>query len=156
LTNQLKKGSSYNLDFDNQFIPCEKYDSKKSYKIKNGYFPGIATIGKNIVYLENRNGNSNVKFKQEETLERVYDLLSSKGAKIKRSRMDCGSFTKEVIKVVEENSELFYIRAQKCAELTSKIREIKNWRKTTIGNKEVEVASLNYPLSKEISHIVTL
>jgi hypothetical protein len=112
--------------------------------MKNGYFPGIATIGKNIVYLENRNGNSNVKFKQEETLERVYDLLSSKGVKIKRSRMDCGSFTKEVIKVVEENSELFYIRAQKCAELTSKIREIKNWRKTTIGNKEVEVASLNY------------
>lgn len=144
LTNQLKKGRSYDLDFDNQFIPCEKYDSKKSYKMKNGYFPGIATIGKNIVYLENRNGNSNVKFKQEETLERVYDLLSSKGVKIKRSRMDCGSFTKEVIKVVEENSELFYIRAQKCAELTSKIREIKNWRKTTIGNKEVEVASLNY------------
>ena len=144
LTNQLKKGRSYDLDFDNQFIPCEKYDSKKSYKMKNGYFPGIATIGKNIVYLENRNGNSNVKFKQEETLERVYDLLSSKGVKIKRSRMDCGSFTKEVIKVVEENSELFYIRAQKCAELTSKIREIKNWRNTSIGNKEVEVASLNY------------
>jgi hypothetical protein len=144
LTNQLKKGSNYDLDFDNQFIPCEKYDSKKSYKMKNGYFPGIATIGKNIVYLENRNGNSNVKFKQEETLERVYDLLSSKGVKIKRSRMDCGSFTKEVIKVVEENSELFYIRAQKCAELTSQIREIKNWRKTSIGNKEVEVASLNY------------
>lgn len=144
LTNQLKKASGYDLDFDNQFIACQKYDSKKSYKMKNGYFPGIATIGKNIVYLENRNGNSNVKFKQEETLQRVYDLLSSKGVKIKRSRMDCGSFTKEVIKVVEENSELFYIRAQKCAELTSQIREIKNWRKTTIGNKEVEVASLNY------------
>jgi hypothetical protein len=144
LTTQLKKGSCYDLDFDNQFIPCQKYDSKKSYKMKNGYFPAIATIGKNIVYLENRNGNSNVKFKQEETLQRVYDSLSSKGVKIKRSRMDCGSFTKEVIKVVEENSELFYIRAQKCGDLTSQIRRIENWRKTTIGNKEVEVASLNY------------
>ena len=107
LTNQLKKGSTYDLDFDNQFIPCEKYDSKKSYKMKNGYFPAIATIGKNIIYLENRNGNSNVKFKQEETLQRVYDLLASKEVKIKRSRMDCGSFTKEVIKVVKKNSELF-------------------------------------------------
>jgi len=126
LTNQLKKGSTHDLDFDNQFIPCEKYDSKKSYKMKNGYFPGIATIGKNIIYLENRNGNSNVKFKQEETLQRVYDLLASKEVKIKRSRMDCGSFTKEVIKVVEENSELFYIRAQKCSELTSQIRGIEN------------------------------
>lgn len=144
LTNQLKKGSTHDLDFDNQFIPCEKYDSKKSYKMKNGYFPAIATIGKNIIYLENRNGNSNVKFKQEQTLQRVYDLLASKEVKIKRSRMDCGSFTKEVIKVVEENSELFYIRAQKCSELTSQIRGIENWKKTTVGNKEVEVASLNY------------
>lgn len=143
-TNQLKTGNGHDLDFDNQFIPCEKYDSKKSYKMKYGYFPGIATIGKNIVYLENRNGNSNVKFKQEETLERIYNLLLSQGVKIKRSRMDCGSFTKEVIKVVEENSELFYIRAQKCAELTSQIREIKDWQKVTIGNKEVEVGSLNY------------
>jgi len=32
--------------------------------MKKGYFPGIATIGKNIVYLENINGNSNVKFKK--------------------------------------------------------------------------------------------
>jgi hypothetical protein len=144
LTNQLKKGHGYDLDFDNQFIPCEKYDSKKSYKMKNGYFPGIATIGKNIVYLENRNGNSNVKFKQEETLQRVYDLLSSDGIKIKRSRMDCGSFTKEVINVVEKNSEQFYIRAQKCAELTNQIKAVQNWKKVIIGNKEVEVASLNY------------
>lgn len=28
--------------------------------------------------------------------------------------MDCGSFTKAVIEVVQENSELFYIRAQHC------------------------------------------
>ena len=107
LTNQLKKGSCYDLDFDIQFIPCQKYDSTKSYKMRNGYFPAITTIGKNIVYLEISNGTSNVKFKQEETLQRVYDSLSSKGVKIKSSRMDGGSFTKEVIQVVEENSELF-------------------------------------------------
>jgi hypothetical protein len=65
----LKQGNLYDFDYDNQFIPCEKYDSKKSYKMKNGYFPGVATIGKHIVYLENRNGNSNVKFKQADTLQ---------------------------------------------------------------------------------------
>lgn len=48
-TKQLASGKSYDLDFDNQFIPCEKYDSKKSYKMKRGYFPSKATIGKNIV-----------------------------------------------------------------------------------------------------------
>lgn len=143
-TKQLESSKKYDLDFDNQFIACKKYDAKKSYKMKTGYFPGIATISKNIVYLENRNGNSNVKFKQEETLEEVYKLLNNNGVKIKRSRMDCGSFTKEVIKVVEKNSDHFFIRAQRCEELTSKIRAISNWTKTTVGFKEVEVASIEY------------
>lgn len=150
LTKQLKSGESYDLDFDNQFITCEKYDAKKGYKMQRGYFPGIATIGKNIVYLENRNGNSNVKFKQEDTLLKVYQLLNTNGIKIKRSRMDCGSFTKAVINVVEENSELLYIRAQRCAELTANIKTVKNWKKVTIGSKEFEVASVSYkPFGEE-------
>ena len=124
LTKQLKPGESYDLDFDNQFIACEKYDAKKGYKMERGYFPGIATIGKNTIYLENRNGNSNVKFKQEDTLAKVYRMLNTNGIKIKRSRMDCGSFTKAVIKVVEENSELFYIRAQRCEALTANIKAV--------------------------------
>ncbi len=143
-TQQLKSGASYDFDYDNQFIACEKYDAKKGYKMKRGYFPGIATIGKNIVYLENRNGNSNVKFKQDETLARAYELLKINGIKIRRSRMDCGSFTEAVIKVVAENSELFYIRAQRCTELTNTIKAVKIWKKVTIGSKEFEVASVNY------------
>lgn len=104
----LKPTQLYDFGFDNQFIPCEKYDSKKSYKMKDGYFPGVATIGKHIVYFENRNGNSNVKFKQAQTLQSSYDLLKSKNISIDRSRMDCGSFTKDIIKVVEANSKRFY------------------------------------------------
>ena len=87
----------YDFDFDNQFIACEKYDSKKGYKMKDGYFPGVSTIGKHIVHFENRNGNSNVKFKQAQTLQSAYDLLKSKHLFIDRSRMDCGSFTKEIV-----------------------------------------------------------
>lgn len=144
LTKQLKSGESYDLDFDNQFIACEKYDAKKGYKMQRGYFPGIASIAKNIVYVENRNGNSNVKFKQEDTLAKIYQMLNTNGIKIKRSRMDCGSFTKKVINVVEENSELFYIRAQRCAELTANIKAVKEWKKVTIGSKEFEVATVYY------------
>ena len=84
--------------------------------MKLGYFPGVATIGRNIVYFENRNGNTNVKFKQHETLQDVFNLLKNNEIKIRRSRMDCGSFTKEVINTIAENSELFYIRAQRCEE----------------------------------------
>jgi len=153
LTKQLKSNQDYTLDFDNQFIACEKYDAKKGYKMMRGYFPGIAAIGKNIVYLENRNGNSNVKYKQEETLETIYEMLNANGIKIKRSRMDCGSFTKKVIKTAEKNSEFFYIRAQRCGELNSKIKAIKEWSKVTVGSKEVEVASIDYkPFNEEKSY----
>lgn len=134
----------YDFDFDNQFIPCEKYDSKKGYKMKQGYFPGVATIGKHIVYFENRNGNSNVKFKQAETLQNAYNLLSKNHIKIDRSRMDCGSFTKEIIHVVEQNSNRFYIRAQRCGELSEQIKAVTNWSTVRVGLFEVEVCNLEY------------
>ena len=157
-TQQLKSTGDYTLDFDNQFIACNKYDSKKGYKMKKGYFPGIATIGKNIVYLQNRNGNSNVKFKQEETLSSVFKLLSEQAIKPKRCRMDCGSFTKEIIKVVEQNCQHFFIRAQRCGDLTAQIQSIKEWKKETIGLQDVEVASIQYkPFSedKEYRYVIS-
>ena len=151
-TGALKAGKSYDLDYDNQFVPCEKYDSKKSYKMKNGYFPGVATIGRNIVYFENqpdgrqagRNGNSNVKYKQAETLQATFDLLKSRDISIGRSRMDCGSFTKDVIDVVQANSNTFYIRAQRCAELSEQIRQVEDWQTVRVGFFDVEVCSIMY------------
>ena len=66
-TKVLEAYQYYDFDFDHQFIPCEKYDSKKSYKMKRGYFPGVSTIGKHIVHIENRNGNTNVKTISKQT-----------------------------------------------------------------------------------------
>jgi len=143
-TKSLCSGNSYDFDFDHQFIPCKKYDSKKSYKMKRGYFPGVSTIGKHIVHLENRNGNTNVKYKQADTLKNAYTLLKSKNISINRSRMDCGSFSKEIIDVIEKNSNLLYIRAQRCAELSTQIREVKNWETVQIGLFDVEVCSVDY------------
>lgn len=146
----LKPNQLYDFDFDNQFIPCEKYDSKKSYKMKDGYFPGVATIGKYIVGFENRNGNSNVKFKQSETLQTTYSSLKNNDIFIDRSRMDCGSFTKDIIKVVEANSKRFYIRAQRCEELFEQIKEVKQWETVKIGLFDSEVCSIEYaPFGEE-------
>jgi hypothetical protein len=149
-TKVLEVNQLYDFDFDNQFIPCEKYDSKKGYKMKQGYFPGIATIGKHIVYFENRNGNSNVKFKQSETLKSAYDLLNENHIQIDRSRMDCGSFTKEILNVVEQNSKRFYIRAQRCGELTEQIKAITTWQTVRVGLFDVEVCDIEYaPFGEE-------
>lgn len=144
-TGQLVPGAKGQvLDFDNQFIPAGKYDSKKGYKKEYGYFPGIASIDSHPVYVEGRNGNSNVKFGQAETLQRTYALLRESGIKVARSRMDCGSFTKEVVDTVEANSDHFYIRAQRCASLYDMVKGITDWRDAEIGHKAYGVASIGY------------
>lgn len=142
---QLEQANTeYTFDYDNQFLPTDKYDAKRSYKQADGYFPGIASINNMPVYIENRNGNSNVKYKQDQTLQRAYNLLDEFNIKIKRSRMDCGSFSKEIVKVVEANSKYFYIRAQRCEDLFGKINQIKTWTEVEIGFKKYEVASIQY------------
>ena len=145
LTGQLSsKNDNYIFDYDNQFIPAGKYDSKRSYKHADGYFPGIASIGNFPVYIENRNGNSNVKYKQDQTLKRAYGVLGENGIKVKHSRMDCGSFDQSVVPVVEANSKYFYIRAQRCASLYDMVKNITYWNTETIGFKEYHVTSIEY------------
>jgi len=144
LTKQLEKRKFYDFDYDNQIIEHKKFDAKKTYKMNTGYFPGIATIGNKIVYIENRDGNANVKTAQAETLERSYKLLNKNELYINRSRMDAGSYSEEIIKVADEYSQLFYIRANKCESLTEEIRQITDWQSVEINFKEYQVASVPF------------
>jgi len=144
LTEQLEKGKFHDFDYDNQIIEHEKYDAKKTYKMNTGYFPGVATIGNKIVYVENRDGNANVKTAQEETLERSYIALNNNKIYINRSRMDAGSYCEETIKVVEKYSNLFYIRANKCESLTEEIRQITDWQEVEINFKKYRVTSVPF------------
>ena len=144
LTKQLEANKAYDFDYDNQITANQKYDAKRTYKKNKGYFPGIATIGENIVYVENRDGNANVKFKQAETLERAYSLLKAQDIYINRSRMDAGSYSKEIIEVVAKNSKLFYIRANKSGSSFEQILEIKDWETVEINYKNYEVASITF------------
>ncbi|AWW28748.1 hypothetical protein DN752_00575 [Echinicola strongylocentroti] len=61
-TGQLKSNRMYDLDYDNQVQPTEKYDAEKTYKNAYGYQPGIASIDNLPVYIEGRNGNSQAKY----------------------------------------------------------------------------------------------
>ena len=144
LLNELEAGKYYDFHYDNQITPNKKYDAKKTYKKNTGYFPGVATIDGKIVYVENRDGNANVKFKQEDTLQRAYGLLSKENIKINRSIMDAGSYSKNIIEVVHKNSKLFYIRANKSADLFDKISQITDWQIVEINYKNYEVASIPF------------
>ena len=64
----IKVGSHVDLDFDHQFISVHKFDAKYSYKQDFDYSPGWASIGGIIVGGENRDGNTSVKFHQEDSM----------------------------------------------------------------------------------------
>jgi hypothetical protein len=144
LTKQLESNACYDFDYDNQITANKKHDASRTYKQNTGYFPGVATIDDKIVYIENRDGNANVKFKQAETLQNAYDLLKSQGISVNRSRMDAGSYSKEIIDVVSKNSNLFYIRANKSDTVYNQISEISDWKEVEIGYKKYEVASVKF------------
>lgn len=146
-TGQLNTSEGYTLDYDNQVIPTEKYDARKTYEKCEGYQPGVASIGKHIVYVEGRNGNSQAKYQQAETLARCFSLLDSQKVSIKRFRADSASYQQKVVELAAEKSDYFYIRAMRCADMEQQISDIpaENWKKIRLGVQEMQVAQIeNY------------
>ena len=143
----LKAGEEVTLDFDHQFVPAHKFDAKYSYKKDFGYFPGWASIGGILVGGENRDGNTNVKFHQADTLARIMDRVKLiLGIVIKNFRADCGSFSKEIIEAVEPRCEHFYIRACNCSSRYEDFREFDGWESAEIDYQKCELASFNYDM----------
>ena len=142
----VNKEQPVTFDYDNQFIETEKYDATYSYKKANGYLPGIAQINLHPFYIENRDGNANVKFEQAETLERAFAHLKANGIKVDKARMDCGSYSQEVVEVTCCNCYTFYIRAMNCKSLEKRIADIQEeeWQETEINRKECWLASLPF------------
>ena len=142
----VNKEQPVTFDYDNQFIATEKYDATYSYKKANGYFPGIAQLNLHPFYIENRDGNANVKFEQAETLERAFAQLGANGIRVDKARMDCGSYSKEVVEVACCNCNTFYIRARNCQALEKRIADIteEEWQKTEINHQECGLASLPF------------
>jgi hypothetical protein len=141
-TGQLVAGESYDLDFDHQFIETEKYDAKMTYKKFTGYSPGVAVIGDLIVGIENRDGNANVRFHQQDTLERIFSNLESNDIHIKRARMDCGSCSREIVETIEKHSEHFYIRANRSGSLYDCMLALRGWQREEINGNEYELNSI--------------
>ena len=96
------------------------------------------------MYVENRDGNANVKTEQAETLKRAYTLLEENGITINRSRMDAGCYSEDIVKVVSKHSKLFYIRANRCMSLTERIRQIEDWKSVEINYIDCQVASIEF------------
>ena len=141
-TGQLVAGNSYDLDFDHQFIETEKYDAKMTYKKFTGYSPGVAVIGDLIVGIENRDGNANVRFHQQDTLERIFSNLESDDIHVRRAWMDCGSCSREIVETIEKHCEHFYIRANRCSSLYDNLLALRGWKREVINGIEYELNSI--------------
>ena len=97
------------LDYDNTIIFTEKADAQMTYKREFGYCPGVGIVGKHIVYVENRNGNSTAHVLQHETIERMASMLQEEGISIDVIRADSASYTYEIIKAMKKNANRIFI-----------------------------------------------
>ena len=141
-TRQLDTCTGYDLDFDHEFLETEKYDAKRTYKRFLGYSPGVAVIGDLVVGIENRDGNTNVRFHQQDTLERFFTRFEERQIHIKRSRMDCGSCSREIVETISKHCEHYYIRANRCSALYNDIFALRGWQTVEIGCIEYELNSI--------------
>lgn len=143
---QVRAGGGHTFDYDNQFIPTEKYDSKYSYKKAFGYFPGIAQVDGMPFYIEGRDGNANVRLGQAETLRRAFEAAEARGVTFDRARMDCGSYASDIVDVVSHHCRTFYIRAMMCGTLRDRIHAIpeEEWEETEINYQKCQLASLPF------------
>ena len=132
------------LDYDNTIIFNEKQDSKMTYKRDYGYQPGICTVNEQfILYIENRNGNSDAKSYQKDTLERIFQLLEKKQVKkIKNFRADAASYQYDVISFLQEKVEHFYIGCRN-SYVEKYFSQIDNWEAMENKNDSLEVGYID-------------
>ena len=141
-TGELNEVETYDVDFDHQFLETEKYDAKPTYKKFLGYRPGVYVIGDMIVYVENSDGNTNVRFHQKDTLKRFFERFEQNNLVINRFRADCGSCSEEIVEEVATHCKTFYIRANRCSSLYNDLFALRGWKRGEINGIEFELNSI--------------
>ena len=141
-TNTLVAGAKNILDYDNVIMENEKADASKTYKMTTGYQPGVASIGRQVVFIEGRGGNTPAAYKMDETLATCFGLLKKNGIHIEHFRSDSAAYQQSVVEVAEKNCVNFYIRIDDSQNLRDAIKDIPEveWKPIILNNKKVEVA----------------
>jgi len=141
------------LDYDNTLIYHKKEDADYTYKKIPGYFPGVGLIGNNMVYVENRSGNSEAAVSQEETLERMFSLLEKEGITVRSFRADSASCIYAVLAMVCKHVTDFYVRQGMNPLVFEAINRIDNWKEVIIDGEthyrgETDFIPFEYTINK--------
>lgn len=152
----VKRLSTFNnqpkvLDYDNTLIFTHKADAVTTYKNQRGYAPGVAFIGNHIVYIENRNGNSDAQTLQQDTLQRMFALLEAENIQIDKFRADGASYQFSTMEVINKNVNKFYIRTRMSEPLNEAIKNIDNWEKRQIADKTVYRGDIKFTPFQKIA-----
>lgn len=131
------------IDYDNTIVFNEKQDSKMTYKRAKGYQPGVSTINEeHILYIENRNGNSDAKSFQLDTIIRMFNLLELKKVKkINKFRADAASYQYDVISYLNEKVDHFYIGCRN-SYIEKYFSQVLEWEEIDTKEGEMEVGSI--------------
>ena len=151
ISGMLHPGEQYDFDFDHEFLASETWDALPTYKGHDGYSPACAvltSLKENldvIAGIENRDGNATVKFHQEDTLTRILLNIIEQGIRIRYARVDCGSYSKEVVRLLLEHSERIFVRAGMTKALRGKLQSADTqWREVEVNCQQIEVTSLPF------------
>lgn len=141
-TNTITTSANNILDFDNVILENEKQDAAKTCKMTTGYQPAIASIGRQIVFIEGRGGNTPAAYRMNETLEKCFQQLKNNNIHIEHFRSDSAAYQQLVVEEAEKNCTCFYIRIDDSQNLRDAIKDIpeSDWKPITLNNKKVEIA----------------
>lgn len=125
------------LDYDNTILFTQKADAKLTYLKDTGYNPGVGLMGSNVVYFENRNGNSDAQTLQQDTLKRMFKMLEIESIPVKVFRADSATYQLSTLSVVDRNVDRFYVRARMNETLAKAIHTVKHWDEVKLGEHTV-------------------
>ena len=99
-----------------------------------------------------RDGNANVRFMQAETHRRFFEMMRSFGIHVRSFRADCGSYSEDIVKMVMEHTDKFYIRAERYAGLYEKVKRQTGWTTVEIGFQQYDVQSFPFESFEDVKH----
>lgn len=132
------------LDYDNTILTNKKADSRMTYIKQKGYCPGVGIIGNKIVYVENRNGNSDAQTFQDKTVKRMFKLLKSEGISVDVFRADGASYQLQVIEAAKKYANKFYIKARINQTVAKAINEMNKWVPVKINGEELLIGDTSF------------
>ncbi|HLS30756.1 MAG TPA: IS1380 family transposase [Flavobacteriaceae bacterium] len=141
-----KKEKSYLMDYDGHIVENNKSDNATTYKMSEGYYPVVCSIGKLPVFIQNRNGNTPEGYNQLPVIKTAIQNCRDNGIKVGAFRSDSCSYQKATIEFLEDNDIVYYIRAEQSTRLLDALEDETEWEPVILNHKKVEVCSIEEKL----------